>query len=214
MELTYRDNGMHDKLKLAVKDKDVLKDDSVESIDFNVGELAAAREIELNPFGYKNYALSKGGELFVQAITQQDLRHKIKFDVSIDNLPKMDGMFSGGKADPYFEIYLVSDTSEHLIIFKSDYKKNTKKAEWENICLPMKRFGVVNAHIHKKFFIKFWDWNKNGKSDYIGSTPMMMLNELTAHGRIERKILDESKDGNKAFRGDMRIYAVEVTRDF
>lgn len=82
-------------------------------------------------------------------------------NISVTNLPRMDGLLSGGACDPYFQLFL---DDECVYGEKSLAIKNSRNGSWD-FRLPADL--IRNSKMIK---INWFDMDKTGKDDYIGTS--------------------------------------------
>uniref|UniRef100_A0A6B2L0E4 C2 domain-containing protein n=1 Tax=Arcella intermedia TaxID=1963864 RepID=A0A6B2L0E4_9EUKA len=105
------------------------------------------------------------GFVIISAEEVQDLKQDVIFKLSATNLDKKDFF---GKSDPFIEIYRPSnkDDGNWVMVHRTEYLLKTLNPVWKPFTIPLNKLNGGDMLRPLKFMV--WDWNKNGKMDYIG----------------------------------------------
>jgi len=114
-------------------------------------------------------------------------------------LDKKDGIFSGGKSDPYLIFYRGDPNGKYTPVHKTEYIKNTLDPNWASFNIPMHSL-LSNLDINSPILIECWDWDSDGKDSLIGQfttsySDWINKGEFVSFPLIEPKI--QAKKGSK-----------------
>mmetsp|Transcript_15009 Transcript_15009/g.56934 ORF Transcript_15009/g.56934 Transcript_15009/m.56934 type:complete len:523 (+) Transcript_15009:482-2050(+) len=115
------------------------------------------------------------GQLKIYAEEKVHSSEYLVFSLAGRKLANKDGLF--GKSDPYFVVNRLSEDGAWVGVHKSEVIKNNLNPRWSTQKLSL---GKVGGDRYRPLRIEVWDYDKNGKHDYMGHC------ELSVHDILDR----------------------------
>jgi len=186
-------------LKFVIVDVDSDSDrlaehDFLGSIEVSLGEIVAEQAR-----GFKKTLGGKSLEGGIIHIVSEELssnKENVTFNFSANNLDKKDLL---GKSDPFIEICRSTESSEYVVLHRTEVVKNNLNPKWKTFQIDVRT--LCNGDYHRDLMFKVYDWNRSGSHDLIG-TFHTTLNRLKA-GKCADNVYDchnsekQKKKGSK-----------------
>ncbi|KAI9338258.1 Copine-domain-containing protein [Zopfochytrium polystomum] len=139
----------------------------------------------------------------ITATTQDDMRRKAFLSISVQKLEAKD---ANGKSDPYIVLSRIERdqyNGERLVsVYKSPVIRKTTRPIWQRLKVPAKHLSLSNSG-NEPIRLSIWDWDSNGKDDYIGSIDTT-LNQLVAAGSSKQRpalpLINQKKVGRMFYK--------------
>ena len=112
----------------------------------------------------------------------------LKFVVRGSNLPTMDYFCTGGRIDAYFLI----EKPNGQIIYQSEYVKNDLTPVFTSAVIRLDEHSSYQDR-HENLVFKWFDWDRFGKDEYIGSFTTSAAEIVKNGGLFEYEILKQGK---------------------
>jgi len=198
LELTYV--NLTDTLNLLVMDHDSLNDEVIGKVTCTVADLKHGQE---NTWGYVKFALDKGGYIFANSFTGEEIQDIVEFEISAKGLPTTDTF---GKADPYLRIALLDDKDKCLVVLQSQTIENTLKPDWRTLEVSTVRLGP--EAMTSKFVFRVFDENV-GTDKFMGESMSTCFNDLVSDKPVTVKLFNSRRaDKNQKKRGEITVKEV------
>eukprot|EP01084_Bolivina_argentea_P057863 105676_1 len=125
----------------------------------------------------------------------------VTLQFSCKGLPKMDGLF--GKSDPYYLIERLREDNKKIRVYgnRSNYIKRNLNPIWKPFKIETQT--LCNNDEYRPIIISFYDWDSDGRDDYIGSV-QTSLHELKTKPRNMKIKKQNSRRKNKNY-GELNI---------
>ena len=91
-------------------------------------------------------------------------REKMAVQFKGVKLANMDGLF--GKSDPFLCFYRISEDGSWLMVHSTEFIKDNLNPVWKPFNITMQQ--LCNADPHRPVKVEFWDYENDGKHDFIG----------------------------------------------
>jgi len=150
------------------------------------------------------------GLLIVRAEEVKDMRTNVQMSISCSNLDKKDFL---GKSDPYLEI-MKSRNGEWALVHRTEVIKKNLNPIWEPFLLDLSSM-VDNGNINTLLRFQVFDWDDDGKSDFIGDFQCTI--EHIKNGQVSWELVNEKKrKGNKKYKnsGILSFNRFDLTRQY
>jgi hypothetical protein len=77
----------------------------------------------------------------------------------------MDGFF--GKSDPFLCIYRIAEDGTWLKVHSTEYIRDNLNPIWRPFTISMQQ--ICNSDPHRPVKIECWDYDNDGRHDFIGA---------------------------------------------
>uniref|UniRef100_A0A3P8UF47 Copine-4 n=1 Tax=Cynoglossus semilaevis TaxID=244447 RepID=A0A3P8UF47_CYNSE len=79
---------------------------------------------------------------------------------------KLDDSLSSSKSDPFLEIYRLNDDATLQLVYRTETVMNNLNPAWKTFKVSLN--SLCSGDHERKLQCTVWDWDSNGKHDYIG----------------------------------------------
>ena len=122
------------------------------------------------------------GFISISAEEVREMKMAAKLRFSARRLDKKDFF---GKSDPFFRISRSKEGGKWDAVYKSEHLRKTLDPVWKPFEIPLQKLN--NGDMERILKFDVYDWNSNGKEDFIGNFTMS-LRELQGFGTSKKQI--------------------------
>ncbi|XP_070407901.1 copine-4 isoform X1 [Nothobranchius furzeri] len=148
----YDINSSHNGLKEA---------DFLGSVECTLGQIISQRKLSkalLRPGGTVGKAIIT---VSAEELTGNDDYIELSFSAR-----KLDDKDFFSKSDPFLEIYRVNDDATMQLVYRTETVMNNLNPVWKTFKVSLN--SLCSGDHERKLQCTVWDWDSNGKHDYIG----------------------------------------------
>ncbi|XP_047217591.1 copine-4 isoform X2 [Girardinichthys multiradiatus] len=148
----YDINSSHNGLKEA---------DFLGSVECTLGQIISQRKLSkalLRPGGTVGKAIIT---ITAEELTGNDDYIELSFSAR-----KLDDKDFFSKSDPFLEIYRVNDDATMQLVYRTETVMNNLNPVWKTFKVSLN--SLCSGDHERKLQCTVWDWDSNGKHDYIG----------------------------------------------
>ncbi|XP_028984172.1 copine-4 [Betta splendens] len=148
----YDINSNHNGLKEA---------DFLGSVECTLGQIISQRKLSkalLRPGGFVGKAIIT---ITAEELTGNDDYVELSF-----NARKLDDKDFFSKSDPFLEIYRLNDDATLQLVYRTETVMNNLNPVWKTFKVSLN--SLCSGDQERKLQCTVWDWDSNGKHDYIG----------------------------------------------
>lgn len=157
---------------------------------FNLSALMCAKsqKLTLNLTGGRSK-----GTVSIQAEAVSNTRDLFIADYVGTKLANKEGMF--GKSDPFLRLYRLYESGEWGLTHQTPHVMNNLNPHFTRVGIPM--VSLCNGDVNRPVKIEIWDYDNDGKHDFMGgfetSVHAMLTSGGTAYDVIEPEIKKKKK---------------------
>ncbi|KAM9782612.1 copine-4 [Neosynchiropus ocellatus] len=139
----------------------VKEDDFLGSVECTLGQIISQRKLSkalLRPGGSVGKTIIT---ISAEELTGNDDYIELSFSAR-----KLDDKDFFSKSDPFLEIYRVNDDATMQLVYRTETVMNNLNPVWKTFKVSLN--SLCSGDHERKLQCTVWDWDSNGKHDYIG----------------------------------------------